>query len=201
MRCLWTSPHTLIFFIGLSASYVTAVSDSPVGKGSLVPRARVENCTPAQNALLEETLKAIRQISIFAVRLANVHDITVSPAGTLDGGPSYDEEDLRVFYRYAREDLEDLAGGHWFEARRSIARRFRNLKWEAERSEGGVYGATSEGRALLLCDNDRTHWGCRVHNGAYPFTPFATAYALSNLVLLVCSSPPFLSIRKNEGIP
>lgn len=145
MRSIRKLPYTIILFVTLSISHLTASAYQTLDKTRLVPRARVLGCTPEQSDILKTILRAIPQLSLFAIRLDDTRNVQAPPVGTLGGGARYDEGSLRTFNHHARHAFTELFGDSE-RARQTVTRRFRFLKYEAERSEGGVFGGTHEGR-------------------------------------------------------
>lgn len=168
----------------LSASFV-ANKNTTLDKRILVSRAQITSCTSEQKDIIKTTLRDISQISIFAIRVANISNIPVTRASTREGGTRFPEQSLRAFDRHARPAFERVFWDFSEPVRRSVDIRFRNLKYETERSEGGIFGDIHEGRVNIRCDNDRITDECKINHLA------ASAFRDVDLVVIVHSPFPW----------
>lgn len=119
---------------------------------TLSPRARIRRCVLEDKETLEAILRVIPQLCIFAIHVCDVPGYRGFRAGSREGGYQYNGRALETFYRHARHAFEEAFEDTSEEVRKSIAVRFRYLKYETERSEGGLLADVSEGRVLIGCD-------------------------------------------------
>lgn len=155
--------HVAILSSSFSTAYFIHTNTGFLEDRHLIQRARIGRCEPEQRRFLQATLRIIVHLSSFAIRTA---DITRTRASQADLG--HDEERLRVFDHQARIAFQQRFVLYFESVRRDVSQRFRFLKYEAERSEGGVLENIHTGRVRLVCDNDRTTAECR-DNARLPF--------------------------------
>lgn len=168
---------------------LSASAALPPEEKTLSPRARIRRCATQDKETLKAILRAIPQLCIFAINVCDVPGHRGFRAGTREGGYVYRGRALETFYRHARRAFEEAFEDTSEEVRKDVALRFRYLKYEAERSEGGLLADISEGRVMIGCDPFDELPQCRMAG------THAVSFDDRNLVVAV-----WLSTRVQEGL-
>lgn len=116
-------------------------------------------CTRRQKDTMKTIIKDLSQLSLFAIQAANVG--TLPQPGSRAGGARFPEGNMRAFQRRLQPLFELCFDTYAPTVRHDVARRFRNLKYETDRTVGNIMGESNHGHVVIECDNRLRYARCR----------------------------------------